>query len=287
MSQAKSRWFGYRRRLANGLLGGFALLATVLALLPLILLLYYMAARGLPALSLDFFTKSPKPVGEPGGGMANAVVGTLVLIGLAGLAGLPIGILGGIYLAEFGNNRFGWAVRFAADVLSGVPSIVIGMFIYALVVLPMRHFSAIAGGAALGVIMIPAVMRTTEEIIRLVPSSLREAALSLGATQSRTILRIVLAAAKGGVITGGLLAIARISGETAPLLITALGYNFLSVRLDQPIASLPVQIFNYAISPYDDWHAQAWAGALVLVMLVAVLSLAARCATRGRLRMVR
>lgn len=276
-----------RRRLANTLMWVAAILAAVAAITPLCLLLYYVARQGLPALNLAFFTQLPKPVGEPGGGMANAITGTLVLIGLASAVGLPVGILGGIYLAEFGNNRFGWTVRFAADVLAGVPSIVVGIFIYGVIVMPMKQFSALAGGAALGVMMIPTVMRTTEELVRLVPVSQREAALALGATHWRTVFKVVLLAAKGGVITGVLLAVARIAGETAPLLFTAFGNRFWSVRLDEPIASLPVQIFTYAISPYDDWHAQAWAGALVLVALILLLSAAARYATRGRFRAVR
>ncbi|UCH36676.1 MAG: phosphate ABC transporter permease PstA [Armatimonadota bacterium] len=276
-----------KRKVANGLMWSGAVVATAAALVPLVMVLYYVVIQGLPALSLAFFTHLPRPVGEPGGGMANAIVGTLILIGLASALGLPIGILGGIYLAEFGNNRFGWSVRFAADVLAGVPSIVVGILVWAIVVVPMQSFSALAGGAALGIMMIPTVMRTTEELVRLVPVSQREAALSLGATQRRTIFKVVLVAAKGGVITGVLLAVARIAGETAPLLVTALGNTFWSTGLDRPIASLPVQIFNYAISPYDEWHAQAWAGALVLVTLVLVLSAAARYATRGRLRATR
>ena len=276
-----------KRKAANGLMWVIAALATVTALVPLAMVLYYVAAQGLPALNLAFFTHLPKPVGERGGGMANAIVGSLILIGLASAVGLPIGILGGIYLAEFGNNRFGWSVRFAADVLSGVPSIVIGIFIYAVVVMPMKRFSALAGGGALGVMMIPTVIRTTEELVRLVPVSLREAALSLGATHRITVFKVVLQAARAGVITGVLLAIARIAGETAPLLFTAFGNRFWSTSLDQPIASLPVQIFTYAIAPYDDWHAQAWAGALVLVGLVLILSVAARYATKGRFRAVR
>ncbi len=276
-----------KRKSANGLMWAVAVLATLAALIPLAMVLYYVVIQGLPALNLAFFTHMPQPVGESGGGMANAIVGSLVLIGLASVVGLPIGILGGIYLAEFGNNRFGWSVRFAADVLSGVPSIVVGMFVYALVVMPMHHFSALAGGAALGVMMIPTVIRTTEELVRLVPVSLREAALSLGASHWRTVFKVVLLAAKGGVITGVLLAVARIAGETAPLLFTALGNRFWSARLDEPIASLPVQIYSYAIAPYDDWHAQAWAGALVLVALMFVLSVAARYTTKGRFRAVR
>lgn len=276
----------FRRKLANNLMWVSASCCALAALVPLGFVLYYVTAQGLPALNLDFFLHVPKPVGEAGGGMANAIVGTLVLIVLASLVGLPIGLLGGIYLAEFGNNRFGGLLRFCADVLSGVPSIVIGIFIYALVVVPMKRFSALAGGAALGVMMIPTVMRTSEELIRLVPSSLREAALSLGATHPRTIFKIVLLAARAGVITGILLAIARIAGETAPLLFTAFGSGLWSTSLDQPIASLPVQIFSYAIAPYEDWHAQAWAGALVLVTLILILSAAARYATRGRLKTV-
>jgi phosphate transport system permease protein len=280
-------WQDRRRRLANSLMWGFAVFATIIALIPLGMLLSYVVMKGAPALNLDFFTQLPKPVGEVGGGMIHAFVGSLVLIGLASALGLPVGILGGIYLAEFGNNRFAWIIRFAADVLSGVPSIVVGVFAYALIVLPMKHFSAFAGGVALGIIMIPTVMRTTEEIIRMVPNSLREAALSLGATQARTSLAVVLKAASGGVITGVLLAIARIAGETAPLIMTAFGLNYLSARLDQPISALPMQIYVYAISPFDDWHAKAWAASLVLVILVMIFSLAARYATRGRLRMVR
>jgi len=282
-----TRLWQAKRRTANGLMWAGACLATLAALVPLVMVLSYVAIKGAPVLNLAFFTQLPKPVGEPGGGMANALTGTLVLVGLASLVGLPVGILGGIYLAEFGNNRFGWSVRFAADVLSGVPSIVVGIFIYALVVMPMQHFSALAGGAALGVMMIPTVMRTTEELVRLVPMSLREAALALGATRWTTVRKVVLLAAKGGVITGVLLAIARVAGETAPLLLTALGNRFWSARLDQPIASLPVQIYDYAKAPYDDWNAQAWGAALVLVAMVLILSVAARYATKGRFRAVR
>jgi len=284
--RTRSLWQA-KRRVANGLLWAGSVLATVLAMVPLVMVIYYVAAQGLPAINLDFFTKLPKPVGESGGGMAHAIVGTLVLIGLASLVGLPVGILGGIYLAEFGNNRFGWNVRFAADVLCGVPSIVTGIFIYAVVVVPMGGFSALAGGAALGVMMIPIVIRTTEELVRMVPMSLREASLSLGATHWRTVLKVVLLAAKGGVITGALLAVARIAGETAPLLFTAFGNRYWSARLDEPIASLPVMIFNYATGPYEDWHRQAWGAALVLVAIVLILSVAARYATKGRAHTVR
>jgi phosphate transport system permease protein len=280
-------WRYRLRRAKNALLYLGSTLAAALALLPLGLVLYYVTAQGISAINLDFFIKLPKPVGEPGGGMANAIVGSLIIVGLASLVGLPIGILGGIYLAEFGKGRFAWAIRFAADVLSGVPSIVIGILIWATVVVTMKTFSALAGGAALGVMMVPIVMRTTEELIKLVPRSLREASLSLGATHFRTTFRIVLSAAKGGVVTGVLLAVARVSGEAAPLLLTAGSTTFWSIRLDQPMPSLPVQIFTYAIQPYDDWRRQAWAAALVLVSLMLILSAAARYATRGRFRLVR
>lgn len=286
-SGSRSSLWEMKRRAANLGLRAAAVAATLAAVLPLVLILYYVAAQGLRALNLAFFTQLPRPVGEPGGGMANAIVGTLILVGLASLVGLPIGVLGGIYLAEFGNNRFGAGVRFAADVLSGVPSIVMGIFIYAIIVMPMQHFSALAGGVALGVMMVPTVLRTTEELVRMVPMSQREGSLALGAPYWRTVFRVVLPAARGGVITGLLLAVARVAGETAPLLFTAFGNQFWSVRLDQPIASMPVQIYTYAISPYDDWHAKAWGGALVLVALVLVLSVAARRATRGKFRAVR
>lgn len=276
-----------RRRIANFLMWAVCSLFAVAAVVPLGMILYYVARQGIPALNYDFFTKLPKPVGETGGGMANAIVGSLLLVGLASLVGLPIGIFGGIYLAEFGNNRFGWWVRFFADVLNGVPSIVIGIFVYAIAVRPMHHFSTLSGGLALGIMMVPTVMRTTEELVRLVPMALREAALALGATRWRAVLKIVLGAAKGGVITGVLLAVARVAGETAPLLFTAFGNRFWNLKLDQPISSLPVQIYTYAISPYEDWHTQAWAGATVLVLLVLILSIAARYFTRGRYQTVR
>jgi len=285
--RTRSRVWEAKRKAANGTMWIVACTATVAAVIPLVVILYYVAAHGLPALNIAFFTQLPKPPGETGGGMANAIVGTLVLVGLASAIGLPIGILGGVYLAEFGNNRFGWGVRFAADVLAGVPSIVIGILVWVIVVVPMHSFSALAGGVALGIMMIPTVMRTTEELVRLVPLSQREAALSLGATQWRTVFKVVLLAAKGGIITGVLLAVARIAGETAPLLLTTLGNSFWSTRLDRPIASLPLQIFQYAISPWDDWHAKAWAASLLLVLLITVLSIAARYVTRGRLRAVR
>jgi phosphate transport system permease protein len=215
--------------------------------------------------------------------MANAIVGTLILIGLACCLGLPIGIMTGVYLAEFGHNRFGWLVRFGADVLNGVPSIVIGIYAYTLLVMPMKGFSAYAGGFALAVLMLPIVARTTEEMIRLVPTSLREASLALGVPAWRTTLRVVLRTARGGIITGIMLAIARIAGETAPLLFTAFGNQFWHSGLNGPISSLPVQIYTYAISPFDDWHRQAWAGALVLLALISCASLSVRVLTRNRM----
>ena len=281
---AQSRMRLTARKFSNSLMWLYCGLTTIAAIVPLGLILYYVARQGIPALNASFFTHMPKPVGETGGGMANAIVGSLLLIGLASLIGLPVGILGGVYLSEFGNNRFGWWVRFFADVLNGVPSIVIGIFVYAIAVRPFHQFSALAGGLALGIMMVPTIMRTTEELMRLVPGALREAALALGATRWRAVLKIVLGAAKGGVITGVMLALARIAGETAPLLFTAFGNRFWNLKLNQPMASLPVQIYTYAISPYEDWHTQAWAGATVLVLIVLVLSLAARYFTRGQYR---
>lgn len=260
---------------------------TIIALVPLFLILGYLLVKGVAALDLNFFTQLPKPVGEPGGGMANAIVGTLILISLACIIGLPTGIFAGVYLAEFGDRKLGWTIRFAADVLNGVPSIVMGIFAYTLIVLPMKSFSAYAGGVALGVMMIPVVTRTTEEIVRLVPHSLREASLALGVPVWRTTLKVVMRTARAGIITGALLAIARIAGETAPLLFTAFGNRFWHQGLDQPIASLTVQIYTYAISPFEDWQRQAWAGAVVLIGLVLLSSIAVRLLIRGRFMGVR
>jgi phosphate transport system permease protein len=271
----------WRRRI-NRVMNVVALGASVLVTCPLLLIFGFLLYQGLSALSLGFFVHLPKPVGEPGGGVANAIVGSLIMIGLACVLGLPLGILGGVYLAESREPRLPWLVRFLADVLNGVPSIVFGIFAYAVFVLPMRRFSALAGGFALGLIMLPIVLRTTEEMVRLVPSSLREAGLGLGLPEWRVTLRIVLPAARTGIITGVIVAVARIAGETAPLLFTALGNRFWHQGLDQPIAALPLQIYAYAIAPYDDWHRQAWAGALVLITLVFLASLGARLATRGR-----
>ena len=233
-------------------------------------------------MNLDFFTHLPKPVGEVGGGMANAIVGSLILLALAAALGLPLGILGGMYLAESQDRRLPLILRFLADVLNGVPSIVIGIFAYTVLVLPMRRFSGLAGGFALAVIMVPIVLRTTEEMLRLVPRTLREAGLGLGLSRWKVAVRVVLPTARAGIVTGVMVSIARVAGETAPLLFTAFGNRFWHGGLDQPIAALPLQIFAYAIAPYDDWHRQAWAGALVLIGLVFVVSLAARVATRGR-----
>lgn len=270
------------RRAVSKAMENLAALAAFLVILPLILILGFLVYQGVSALNLDFFTQLPKPVGEPGGGMANAIVGTLILIGLASCLGLPLGILGGVYLAESRDRRLPWIVRFLADVLNGVPSIVIGIFAYTIVVLPMRGFSALAGGFALAVIMLPIVLRTTEELVRLVPASLHEAALALGIPEWKVMLRVVLPTARAGIITGVMVAIARIAGETAPLLFTAFGNRFWSQGLNQPIAALPLQIFAYAIAPYNDWHRQAWAGALVLIVLIFASSLVTRIVTRGR-----
>ena len=273
-----------RRRLVNLFAQLAAMACAVAVLIPLVLIFADLVGKGASAVNLDFFTQLPKPVGEPGGGMANAIVGTLVLIGLACAIGLPIGVLAGVYLAEYGHGTLGWCVRFAADVLTGVPSIVVGIYAYTLLVLPLHSFSAYAGGWALAVIMLPIVARTTEEMVKLVPSSLREAALALGVPRWRTIIRVVLRTARAGIVTGIMLATARIAGETAPLLFTAFGNQFWHQGLSGPIASLPVQIYTYAVSPFDDWHRQAWAGALVLLGLIFLTSLSVRVLTRGRMR---
>jgi phosphate transport system permease protein len=274
-----------RRRILSNVMVGACAGCVVVALAPLAMILFYILQKGVTSLNWDFFTKLPKPVGEKGGGMANAIVGSLTLIGLASLAAVPVGVLAGIYAAEFRRTRLATAIRFCADVLNGIPSIVVGIFAYGLFVLPMRRFSAIAGGAALGIMMIPIITRTTEELVSLVPASLREGGLALGATRGRVTFTVVVPAALPGIITGILLAIARIAGETAPLLFTAFNNAFWTHRLDQPIASLTVQIFAFAISPYDDWHRQAWAGALVLVALILSFSILARVATRRLERM--
>jgi phosphate transport system permease protein len=265
-----------RRRIMDRIMTGLAAAAVAVALVPLVSVLVYVVAQGSSALNWAFFTSLPKPVGETGGGMANAIAGTLTLIGLASCLALPVGILGGIYLAELGNGRLGAWIRFTADVLNGVPSIVVGVFVYTLLVVPMKRFSALAGGVALGIIMTPLVMRTTEELVRLVPNTLREAALALGIPWRITTLRVVLRTATVGVLTGVMLAVARVGGETAPLLFTAFNNQYWQSRLDQPISSLTVQLYNYAIAPYDDWHRQAWAAALVLMTITLLLNVTAR-----------
>ena len=250
------------------------------AVVPLGSLLWLVVSNGLPGLSVSFFTSLPRPVGESGGGVGNAVVGTAMMVGLACVVGLPVGIGAGVFLAEKGDGAFGRAIRFTADVFSGVPSIVIGIVAYGIVVIPMRRFSALAGALALALLMVPTLARSTEELVRLVPSTLREASLALGVAQWKTSLRVVLRTAAGGILTAVLLAIARAAGETAPLLFTALNNQYWNLRPDQPTASLTVQIFNYAISPYPDWHQKAWSAALVLLALVGALNLAARLALR-------
>jgi phosphate transport system permease protein len=254
-------------------------LAVAIALVPLALVLFYVVSQGVSAVNASFFTQMPKPVGEPGGGMANAIVGSLLVVALGGMMAVPIGIVSGIYASEYAGTRMASAVRFAADTLNGVPSIVIGVFVYGIAVLPFQHFSAAAGAVALGIMMIPLIMRTTEELLLLVPGTLKEGALALGATRARAVFTVVLPSALPGIMTGILLALARIAGETAPLLFTAFNNRFFSTDVAQPISTLTVQVFTYAISPYQDWHRQAWAGALVLVGIVVICSLLARVAT--------
>jgi phosphate transport system permease protein len=268
------------RAIKSKVVVGLCAFSVLVALVPLGFVLFYVVTQGIMALSVSFFTNLPAPVGEPGGGMANAIVGTLILIFFGALFAIPVGVTAGVYAAEFAGTRLATAVRFAADTLNGVPSIVVGVFVYGIAVLPIGHFSALAGGLALGIMMIPIIARTTEELLRLVPLSLREGALALGATRGWAMLSVVLPAAAPGIITGIVLALARIAGETAPLLFTAFNNRFFSTRPDQPISSLTVQVFTYAISPYEDWHRQAWAGALVLVTLVLTCSILARLATR-------
>jgi phosphate transport system permease protein len=277
----RDRW----RRVLSLVMMTLCGLAVGVALVPLAFILFFVITRGITALDWNFFTQTPKPHGETGGGMANAILGTVIISGLGALFAVPIGILAGVFVAEHNRSRFASLVRFSADTLNGVPSIVIGLFVYALVVVPMKEFTAFSGGVALGVMMIPIIMRTTEELLRLVPTSLREGALALGATHGRAVFTVVLPAALPGILTGVMLALARIAGETAPLLFTAFNNHYWSTSLLQPIATLTVQVYTYATSPYDDLHRQAWAGALVLVTLVLTCSILARLATRRLERM--
>ena len=275
----------WRRRITSHIFVALSALSVVIALIPLAFILFYVLSEGLQALNWDFFTQMPKPVGEPGGGMANAIVGTVMLSGLGALAAIPIGVISGIYMSEYAGSRLASAARFAADTLNGVPSIVIGVFVYGIAVLPFKQFSMMAGGVALGIMMIPIIARTTEELLRLVPNTLREGALALGATRGRAMFTVVLPAALPGIITGVILALARIAGETAPLLFTSFNNRFWNLDPTQPTAALTVQIYTYAISPYEDWHRQAWAGALVLIAMVLICSILARIATRRLERM--
>jgi phosphate transport system permease protein len=268
------------RRIMDHVMTALAVLTVVLVLVPLFAIFAYLVYRGVGSINWAFLSQTPKPVGEAGGGMANAIVGSGFILGLASLLGVPLGVGAGIYLSEFGRNRLGDAIRFTADVLNGVPSIVIGIVAYSIVVLSQRHFSALAGGVALAIMMVPTITRTTEEMLLLVPQALREAAYGLGIPRWRTTLSITLRTATSGVITGIMLAFARVAGETAPLLFTAFGNQFWNLRVDQPTAALPLQIFNYAISPYDEWHRQAWAGALVLIILIVSAVAAVRFAVR-------
>jgi len=277
MIASNHRW----RNAKNACMQSLTFLCALLVVTPLVLVFYYLLKSGVGSVNGNFFTQLPRPEGELGGGMANAIVGTFVLLGLAATIGVPVGVLGGIYLSEYGSFKLNWWIRFAADILNGVPSIIWGIVVWALVVLP-TGFSAWAGGVALGMMMIPLVMRTTEEVLQLVPNGYREAALALGISQWRTIVQIIARTALKGIVTGILLALARVAGETAPLLFTAFGNNFWAHRLSEPIAALPLEIFQYAISPYDDQHRQAFAGALVLLLLITAINVSVRVMTRDR-----
>ncbi len=278
MTAPNHRW----RNFKNALMQVLTFACAILVVVPLFLVLYHLVKEGFSSINLAFFTQLPKPVGENGGGMANAIIGTLILLAQAAVLGVPVGVLGGVFLSEYGSSRLNRWIRFTADVLNGVPSITWGMVVYALVVVPMKGFSALAGGIVLGMMMIPLVMRTTEEVLQLVPGGYREAALALGIAKWRAIVQIVVRTALKGIITGILLALARVAGETAPLLFTAFGNHFWTHKLTDPISAMPLQIFTYAISPYDDWHRQAWAGALVLVMFVLAINVGVRFLTRDR-----
>jgi phosphate transport system permease protein len=269
-----------RRRFTDHAMTGIAVLTVILVLLPLFAIFTYLIYKGMGSINLAFLTQTPKPVGEPGGGMANAIVGSMLILGIASAIGVPFGIGAGIFLSEYGRNRYGDIVRFVSDVLNGVPSIVVGIVAYGLVVMRQKHFSALAGGVALAIMMVPTIARTTEQMLLLVPQAIREAAYGLGVSRWRTTLSITLRTATSGVITGVMLAFARVAGETAPLLFTAFGNQFWNWKTDQPTAALSLQIFTYAISPFDEWHRQAWAGALVLIILIVGAVAAVRIAVR-------
>jgi phosphate transport system permease protein len=276
--------FAHWRKFKSSAITGVLVVCALVVIAPLFLVIYFLLAQGASSVDWNFFTQLPKPTGEVGGGMANAIVGTVTLLAMAAVVGVPIGIFGGIYLAEYGSDRANSWIRFAADVLNGVPSIVWGMVIYLVLVVPFKTYSAYAGGVALGLMMVPLVMRTTEEVLVLVPQSYREAALALGVARWKVIMVIVVRTALKGIATGVIVAMARIAGETAPLLFTALGNNFWNTNLKEPISALPLQIYAYAISPYDDWHRQAWAGALVLMALILALNITVRILSRDRQR---
>jgi len=272
------RW----RQFKNAFMQTLTFACAILVVTPLVLVFYHLIKEGFSSLNWAFFTQLPKPVGETGGGMANAIVGTFVLLGQAAVIGVPVGVLGGVFLSEYGGSKLNWCIRFAADILNGVPSITWGIVVYGLLVIPMHTFSAFAGGVVLGFMMIPLVMRTTEEVLQLVPVGYREAALALGIAKWKTIVEIIVRTALKGIVTGVLLALARVAGETAPLLFTAFGNRFWTHKLTDPIAAMPKQIYDYAISPFDDWHRQAWAGALVLLLLVLFINIGVRFLTRDR-----
>ena len=280
------RWNNSWRNAMNYLVSGAAILATVLVVAPLLAILFYLVYKGASSLNIDFFTKIPAPVGETGGGMANSIIGSGIILLLSSLMGIPVGIAAGVYLAEYGRGTFlGNAVRFTADVLNGVPSIVMGIAVYSLVVMEQKHFSAFAGGVALAIMMVPTITRTTEEMLATVPHSIREAALGLGVPKWRTTLSVSLRTASPGIITGCMLAFARVAGETAPLLFTAFGNQYWNLKLNEPMAALPLQIYVYALSPYDEWHRLAWAGALVLIVMIMIsVTLVRVFANRGALK---
>jgi len=271
------------RKFKNAFMQTLAFVCAILVIMPLLLVFYHLIKEGFSSINLAFFTQLPKPVGETGGGMGNALAGTFILLAQAAVIGVPVGVLGGVYLSEYGSSKLNWWIRFAADILNGVPSITWGIVVYGLLVVPhLPGYSALAGGVFLGMMMIPLVMRTTEEVLQLVPGGYREAALALGISKWKTIVQIVIRTALKGIVTGVLLALARVAGETAPLMFTAFGNSLWSHSLTEPIAAMPLQIFAYAISPYDDWHRQAWAGALVLLLLVLAINVGVRFLTRDR-----